>query len=76
MLNHMLWLLFCLMLGRLTFHMMLVQVNNSLSGKIRMEWNVWPLNICLKHLEINIWQIKPSPMKEVAEMSDVVNIPS
>lgn len=53
-----------------------ITVNKNLNGKIWIKWNSWPRRICLKHLKINILQIKPSFTKEVAEMSDVVNIPN
>lgn len=49
---------------------------NKLKGKIKMEWNDWPLSICVKHLWITISHIKPSLMMKVAVMSDVVNTPS
>lgn len=49
---------------------------NNLKGKIKMEWNDWPLSIFLKHLQITISHIKPSLMMKVAVMSDMVNTPS
>lgn len=49
---------------------------NNLEVKVKMEWNDWPLSICLKHLWVTISYIKPSLMMKIAVMSDMVNTPS